>query len=75
MARWHPKSCRVCGTQASEDEPISARGYCLQHGLERMNANNRQLSPQTFETGPYLDHWRRRCIESLGGQLPDRELG
>lgn len=73
VARYHPKSCRVCGVQASAEEPISAQGYCLEHGLQRMQQNNREISPQVPDTGPFSDHWRERCVAAFGGILPERE--
>jgi hypothetical protein len=73
VARYHPKSCKVCGIQASEEEPISARGYCLKHGLERMERNNREISPQAPDYGEFAENWRRRIVEKFGGVIPDRE--
>lgn len=40
-----------------------------------MEANNRQVSPQTRDSGPFSDHWRRRTIEAFGGIVPESELG
>jgi hypothetical protein len=54
---------------------ISAQGLCLEHGIARMEANNRQISPQTRDSGPFSDHWRRRTIEAFGGVVPESELG
>lgn len=68
MARWHPKKCKVCGTPATDEEPISARGYCLEHGTAMMMANNEQIS--THE-GPFFDHWRRRTLAAFGGMPLD----
>lgn len=64
MARWHPKSCKVCGIRASADEPISATGLCIEHAVDRMEANNRQIAAHN---GPFFDHWRRRVLASFGG--------
>jgi hypothetical protein len=73
VARWHPKRCKTCGVQASAGEPISARGYCLECGLARLEQNNREISPQVPDTGPFSAHWRRRCVEAFGGIIPERE--
>lgn len=67
-SRWHPSYCRVCGTPATELEPISAQGYCLEHGLQRMNENNVQLAEHR---GPWFEHWRRRSLAALGVRLID----
>jgi hypothetical protein len=64
MARWHPKKCRVCGKPTTPDDPISARGLCLPHQIERMMTNNAQIS---FHQGPFFDHWRRRTLAAFGG--------
>jgi hypothetical protein len=51
--RWHPKACRVTGCDAPPDA-ISARGYCLFHGTQRMVENNEQLNDHR---GPFFERW------------------
>jgi len=53
MTRWHPKKCRVPGCCAPP-EAISARGYCIEHGRQRMNANNVQIA---LKRGPFFEGW------------------
>lgn len=57
MARWHPKSCKVCGRSHYEGFSISARGLCHEHSLSREVENI--LAMQQKE-GHFYDHWVRR---------------
>jgi hypothetical protein len=66
--RWHPQNCKICGKPPADGSRVSSRGYCLEHGLARMNANNNQLAEHR---GPFFDHWRRRTLASLGVGLLD----
>ena len=41
------------------ETPISKRGYCPEHGRERLVANNDQMGSKS---GPFYDHWERRSL-------------
>lgn len=60
--------CRVCGRPREEGERFSARGKCSECGDGRMLENSRQLAAST---GPYFDHWRRRCAAAFGVTVID----
>jgi hypothetical protein len=62
--RWHPKNCKVCGHPPADGSQVSSRGYCLEHGIARMQANNLQLAEHH---GPFFDHWRHRVLAAFGG--------
>lgn len=70
MSRWHPSRCRVCGTPSTNVEPISAQGFCLEHGLQRMNENNIQISEGR---GPFHTYWRMRTLAAFGGVPADSQ--
>lgn len=60
MPRRHPYAhCKECGKRR-EEEPggiLSARGLCLECGLERMRQNNTQMIERQ---GHYFDHYVRK---------------
>jgi hypothetical protein len=60
--------CRGCDRPRREGERFSARGKCVECGEGAMIENARQLAASS---GPFFEHWRRRCAAAFGVTLVD----
>ena len=60
------KHCRVCGGHESEVGPISWRGLCAFDGMARNVLNYDHMQARS---GPFYEHWVRRCYLSAVRQL------
>jgi hypothetical protein len=72
MPRWHPKNCRKCGRHESEVGPISAAGWCAEHGKERQDANYDSLRARQ---GAFYEHMLRRRVMGAYKRLVALERG
>ena len=69
VPKGYPRvACKGCERPVAECGSLSARGLCQLCGAMRWTEN--LLSLMTH-SGPYFDHWRRRCAASYGAVLLD----
>ena len=60
--------CRRCGRHRDEVGIIGWHGNCIECGLERQEANHRQLRGHS---GEWFHHWRRQSAAAVGALLVD----
>jgi len=68
---WHGHNgmfCHGCGGHRDEVGKLSNRYKCADCGDRAILENRHQLEASS---GPYFDHWRRRCLRAFGVGLVD----